>query len=68
MGGTNGKTIPLTLFGVTMFISGLLTTLLPETLNTQLPETIEDVNNIGRYSHAHYLIEIISGSGAVTVN
>jgi len=47
--GDVGKAIPLTLFGVAMFISGLLTTfILPETLGKELPEAIEDIEHLNR--------------------
>ncbi|KAH3738631.1 organic cation transporter protein-like [Dreissena polymorpha] len=41
--GDVGKTIPLTLFGAAMFISGLMTLILPETVGKKLPESIDDV-------------------------
>ena len=43
--GNTGKAIPLTLFGVVIFVAGLLTLNLPETLGKKLPETIEDAEN-----------------------
>ena len=42
--GKTGRAIPLTLFGIAMFVAGLLTLTLPETLNRKLPETIDDAN------------------------
>lgn len=39
--------LPLLLFGVVAFISGVLATFLPETLNKKLPNTIEEAENIG---------------------
>ncbi|WAR07606.1 ORCT-like protein [Mya arenaria] len=44
--GDLGKTIPLTLFGVAMFASGLLTLILPETNGQKMPESIEDIHNL----------------------
>ncbi|XP_053396544.1 organic cation transporter protein-like [Mercenaria mercenaria] len=46
--GARGKSIPLTAFGVSMFIAALLALFLPETLNRELPETIADVHNLKR--------------------
>lgn len=40
--------LPLLLFGVVAFISGLLASLLPETLGQKLPDTIEEAENIGK--------------------
>lgn len=40
--------LPLTLFGNIAFVGGILTLLLPETLNSKLPETVEDAENLGR--------------------
>lgn len=46
--GAIGKAIPLTVFGVVMFIAGVLTLCLPETLNKELPESIADIENLKR--------------------
>ncbi|CAG5132593.1 unnamed protein product, partial [Candidula unifasciata] len=43
-----GQAIPLTVFGASTIIGGLLCILLPETLNRHLPETLEDAINLGR--------------------
>lgn len=40
--------LPLLLFGTVAFISGLLATMLPETLGQKLPDTIEEAENIGK--------------------
>lgn len=40
--------LPLLLFGVVAFISGVLATMLPETLGIKLPDTIEEAENIGK--------------------
>lgn len=40
--------IPLIIFGTLAFISGLLSLLLPETLNKKLPETIEEGERFGK--------------------
>ncbi|XP_063701568.1 organic cation transporter protein-like [Culicoides brevitarsis] len=40
--------LPLTLFGNIAFVGGILTLLLPETLNSKLPETVEDAENLGK--------------------
>uniref|UniRef100_A0A336L4Z8 CSON004419 protein n=1 Tax=Culicoides sonorensis TaxID=179676 RepID=A0A336L4Z8_CULSO len=42
------RSFPLTLFGIIAFIGGFLTLILPETLNTKLPETVQDAENLGR--------------------
>ena len=36
------KPLPLIIYGILAFIGGMLTLLLPETLNKELPETIDD--------------------------
>lgn len=40
--------LPLLLFGIVAFISGLLAFWLPETLGMKLPDTIEEAENIGK--------------------
>lgn len=40
--------LPLVLFGGTAIISGILSLHFPETLNTVLPDTISEAENIGR--------------------
>lgn len=47
--GEYWKPLPLIIFGATAFIGGLLSLLLPETLNKQLPETIADGEKFGKY-------------------
>jgi len=42
------KPLPLLLFGAMGTIAGLLSLLFPETLNTKLPDTIEEAENIGK--------------------
>ena len=37
--------IPTLIFGVFSLVAGLLALLLPETLNKELPETVDDVEN-----------------------
>lgn len=46
--GEYWKPLPLIIFGATAFIGGLLSLLLPETLNKQLPETIADGEKFGK--------------------
>lgn len=40
--------LPLLVFGAFAFAAGVLSMLLPETLGTKLPDTIEEAENIGR--------------------
>lgn len=40
--------LPLILFGSLSIVSGLLGLLFPETLNTTLPDTVEQAENIGK--------------------
>lgn len=42
------KPLPLIILGACAFIGGLLSLLLPETLNKKLPETIEEGENFGK--------------------
>ena len=39
--------LPLLLFGAVAFVSGVLATMLPETLGIKLPDTIEEAESIG---------------------
>ncbi|XP_076081366.1 organic cation transporter protein-like [Mytilus galloprovincialis] len=61
IGGTSGKAIPLVIFGAASLVAAGLTLTLPETLNRQLPETIEDGKNFTKKAYkekekAHELI------------
>lgn len=40
--------LPLIIFGILALIGGCVSLVLPETLNKQLPETIEDGERFGR--------------------
>ena len=42
------RPLPILIFGVTAFAGGLLSTFLPETYNTQLPETLADGERLGK--------------------
>lgn len=42
------KPLPILIFGVTALCGGALSTLLPETLNNQLPETLADGERLGQ--------------------
>ncbi|ESO85014.1 hypothetical protein LOTGIDRAFT_131176 [Lottia gigantea] len=46
--GDIGKALPLIVFGCAALSAGLLSLLLPETLNKNLPETIDDAKSFGR--------------------
>lgn len=46
--GQFGQALPLIVFGGSTVAGGLLCFFLPETLNTNLPETLEDATNFGR--------------------
>ncbi|XP_060072919.1 organic cation transporter protein-like isoform X2 [Ylistrum balloti] len=47
IGGKMGQAVPLVIFGAASVLAGILTLFLPETLNTRLPETIEDARLFG---------------------
>ncbi|OWF37560.1 Organic cation transporter protein [Mizuhopecten yessoensis] len=47
IGGKMGQAVPLVIFGAASVLAGILTMFLPETLNTRLPETIEDARLFG---------------------
>lgn len=40
--------LPILIFGITALAGGMLSTLLPETYNTQLPETLADGERLGK--------------------
>lgn len=48
IGGTIGEALPLLVFGCMSLISGITSLMLPETLNRNLPETIEDGETFGK--------------------
>ena len=50
--------MPNLLFGSLSLIAGLLSLLLPETKGTQLPDTIEEAELIGRQRHKQHNKEI----------
>lgn len=59
------KPFPLIIFGTLALIGGLMSLLLPETLNKKLPETIEDGENFGkkvrRVEDAEATVEELTG-------
>ncbi|KAK6169545.1 hypothetical protein SNE40_020580 [Patella caerulea] len=52
--GDFGTALPLLVFGGASVAAGLLSLLLPETLNQTLPETIEDAKQFGRKNKTKY--------------
>ncbi|XP_060068369.1 organic cation transporter protein-like, partial [Ylistrum balloti] len=47
IGGTLGKAVPLITFGSASVVAGLIALLLPETINKDLPDTIEEGKQFG---------------------
>ena len=47
-GGPLGRGVPLLICGSLVPVAGLLSLLLPETLNRRLPETVEDAKNLSK--------------------
>ena len=47
--GNFGRNLPLVIVGALTFLAGILSIILPETLNTNLPDSIKDAENFGRY-------------------
>ena len=65
---STSKYLPLTIFGVLSLIAGAATLLLPETMNRELPETLEDGENLGKYiPHVHESNEHVHLNGPGTV-
>ena len=46
--GSFSKILPLLVFGVTSMIAGLSALMLPETGNTKLPDTLQDIKRYSR--------------------
>lgn len=55
--GDMAKAMPLIIFGLATIGAGLLALLLPETLNKELPETVEDAVRYGRKPKLHMYSE-----------
>ncbi|GIY15363.1 hypothetical protein CDAR_13391 [Caerostris darwini] len=43
-----GKALPFVLIGLTSFLTGILASFLPETLNENLPQTMTDAEAFGK--------------------
>ncbi|KAL4233279.1 hypothetical protein ACF0H5_007963 [Mactra antiquata] len=56
--GTMREALPLLIFGIVSLISGFMSLMLPETLNTHLPDTVQDGDRFGR-SGAFYFVRSI---------
>lgn len=52
------ESLPLLLFGMTTIVAGLMSLHFPETLNTKLPDTMEDAEALGQQLHANPNVEI----------
>lgn len=46
--------LPLLVFGGLALVAGLLNLVMPETLKTELPDTIEEALSLGRLVHAFH--------------
>ena len=46
--GSLPKILPLLIFGVTSIVAGLSAFILPETGNTKLPDTLQDIERYSR--------------------
>ncbi|XP_046326538.2 organic cation transporter protein-like [Haliotis rufescens] len=57
VGGDFGRALPLLMFGGLAVLAGLLSLLLPETLDRDLPETIEDGIKFGRKPIHHRALD-----------
>lgn len=68
IGGKMGQAVPLVIFGAASVLAGILTLFLPETLNSRLPETIEDARLFGteKYKQKEKELHNISGEESTT--
>ncbi|XP_041356318.1 organic cation transporter protein-like [Gigantopelta aegis] len=67
-GGDFGRALPLLVFGSVTLAAGLLALVLPETLNKDLPETIEEAEHFGRKSISTEDEEVMGGLNHETNN
>lgn len=51
LGDSTGPIVPLAIFGVNAFVSGLLILFLPETLGRELPSTVQEALDLATPSH-----------------
>ena len=54
-----GKALPLMIFGAVGILAGMLALTLPETVNTSLPESVEDAKVLKRYKTKYIWFDFI---------
>lgn len=51
------ESLPLLLFSATTIVAGLMSLNFPETLNTKLPDSIEDAETLGQQLHPNSSVD-----------